>query len=130
MITFARCWPWRTPRLRPRHKINWMQMRHVSNASCGARFSVLARPSGCAGRRRAEALRSTLKRAPRHAALAILAVLLSSCQQRTKAAEDRAPTPVHAVPVKLFTPQSGERYSASLTPAQQLTLSFRVAGFV
>jgi RND family efflux transporter MFP subunit len=65
-------------------------------------------------------------------ALPILALLLTSCQPGVKAnAEDaKPPTPVHAVPVRLFTPQSGERYSASLIPARQLTLSFRVAGFV
>jgi len=63
-------------------------------------------------------------------AVGIAVAVLSSCQQRTKAAEDRTPTPVHAVPVQLFTPQSGERYSASLAPAQQLTLSFRVGGLV
>ena len=58
------------------------------------------------------------------------ALSLLSCQQSTHAAIERAPTPVHAVPVRLFTPQSGERYSASLTPRRQLTMSFRVAGFV
>ena len=65
-------------------------------------------------------------------ALPMLALLLTSCQPGVKAnAEDaKPPTPVHAVAVRLFTPQSGERYSASLIPARQLTLSFRVAGFV
>ncbi len=66
----------------------------------------------------------------RWTAFGISVAILSSCQQRTKAAEDRPPTPVHAVPVKMFTPQSGERYTASLAPAQQLTLSFRVGGLV
>jgi RND family efflux transporter MFP subunit len=55
---------------------------------------------------------------------------LLSCQQSTRAMGERPPTPVHAVPVRLFTPQTGERYSASLTPERQLTMSFRVAGFV
>lgn len=65
-------------------------------------------------------------------AVPMLVLLLTSCQPGVKAdAEDaKPPTPVHAVPVRLFTPQSGERYSASLIPARQLTLSFRVAGFV
>jgi RND family efflux transporter MFP subunit len=63
-------------------------------------------------------------------AIGIAVAMLSSCQQKTKAAEERPPTPVHAVAVKLFTPQSGERYSASLAPAQQLTLSFRVGGLI
>ena len=66
-------------------------------------------------------------------ALSTLAVLLSSCQPSVNANVEKAAksaVPVHAVPVRLFTPQSGERYSASLTPARELTLSFRVAGFV
>jgi multidrug efflux system membrane fusion protein len=46
------------------------------------------------------------------------------------AADARPPAPVHAVPVRLFTPQPGERYSASLAPDRQITLAFRVAGFV
>ncbi len=67
---------------------------------------------------------------PRCIAIGIALAMLSSCQQKTKAAEDQSPTPVHAVQVKLFTPRPAERYSASLTPAQQLTLSFRVGGLV
>ncbi len=61
-----------------------------------------------------------------------MTLLFTSCQPSVKAnAEDtRAPVPVHAVPVRMITPQSGERYSASLAPARQITLSFRVAGFV
>src|SRR5579862_9402591 len=46
-----------------------MQMSQVFGRRGGARFSVPARPSGCAGRRRAKARRSTLKRAPRVALL-------------------------------------------------------------
>ena len=65
----------------------------------------------------------------------ILAFLLMSCQSGVKASAEggsdaKPPTPVHAVPVRLITPPSGERYSASLIPARQITLSFRVAGFV
>ncbi len=66
-------------------------------------------------------------------AFSLLAVLLVSCQRSVNANAENAAkiaVPVHAVPVRLFTPQSGERYSASLTPARQIVLSFRVAGFV
>jgi RND family efflux transporter MFP subunit len=61
-----------------------------------------------------------------------LTLLLTACQPAVKAGAEanRVPVPVHAVPVRLFTPQSGERYSASLTASRQITLSFRVAGFV
>jgi len=66
--------------------------------------------------------------------LSILALLpcltLTACKPGSDAAAERPPTPVRAVPVRMFTPQSGERYSASLTPARQLTLSFRVPGFI
>ena len=61
------------------------------------------------------------------------ALLLTACQPTAKAGAEigaKTPTPVHAVPVHLFTPQSGEKYSASLSATKQLTLSFRVAGFV
>ncbi|MEO8028885.1 MAG: hypothetical protein ABI823_20560, partial [Bryobacteraceae bacterium] len=61
------------------------------------------------------------------------AIALISCQTAAKTEADnaaRAPIPVHAVPVRMFTPQSGERYTASLTASRQLMLSFRVAGFV
>jgi multidrug efflux system membrane fusion protein len=67
------------------------------------------------------------------ALVAAFGLLLTSCQPTAKAGADigaKTPTPVHAVPVRLFTPQSGEKYSASLSATKQLTLSFRLAGFV
>ena len=68
----------------------------------------------------------------RFLALALSALILTACHSTTgaQAADTRPPVPVHAVPVRLFTPQSGERYSASLAPARQITLAFRVGGFV
>jgi multidrug efflux pump subunit AcrA (membrane-fusion protein) len=61
----------------------------------------------------------------------IMAAFLTSCHPAALASEEsKAPTPVHATPVRLFTPQSGERYSASLAASRQITLSFRVGGFV
>jgi multidrug efflux pump subunit AcrA (membrane-fusion protein) len=66
-------------------------------------------------------------------AVTLLAIFLTSCQRSVNASAENAAksaVPVHAVPVRLFTPQSGERYSASLTPGREITLSFRVAGFV
>ncbi len=64
---------------------------------------------------------------------AAMAVLLGACQTQQKPvneADSKPPIPVKAAPVRLFTPQSGERYSASLAPAKQIALSFRLAGFV
>ena len=62
----------------------------------------------------------------------VFACVLTGCRGPgpQAAADARPPVPVHAIAVKLFTPQSGERYSASLAPKRQLTLAFRVAGFV
>lgn len=45
-------------------------------------------------------------------------------------ASGRAPVPVRAVKVRLYTPQTGQSYSASLTPVQQVTLAFRASGIV
>jgi RND family efflux transporter MFP subunit len=42
----------------------------------------------------------------------------------------KAPTPVNVSAVELFTPATGERYSASILPARQVSLAFRVSGFV
>ncbi len=67
--------------------------------------------------------------------ITLLSFELISCQSRANAGSidsgrEKTPVPVHATPVRLFTPQTGERYSASLAPLRQITLSFRVAGFV
>ena len=69
------------------------------------------------------------------AVLSLFALVLTACQTRSEASakegdDAKPPVPVHAVPVRLFTPQSGERFSASFAPVRELTLSFRVAGFV
>ena len=72
-----------------------------TQANCGARFSVLARPSGCAGSGRADARRSTLKRAPHHTRLrqslasscgvwlCLLAVVLGGCEGKSEAERER-----------------------------------------
>jgi len=67
--------------------------------------------------------------------LSMFALMLTACQTRSQASakdgdDAKPPVPVHAVPVRLFTPQSGERFSASFAPAREIALSFRVAGFV
>jgi multidrug efflux system membrane fusion protein len=67
--------------------------------------------------------------------IALISCGLISCQSHANAGSlaggpEKPPVPVHAIPVSLFTPQTGERYSASLVPLRQITLSFRVAGFV
>jgi len=60
---------------------------------------------------------------------AALSMLLISCNRPVPRLE-KSPTPVHLTAVEMFTPKSGERYSASLLPDRQVTLAFKVNGFV
>lgn len=60
---------------------------------------------------------------------AVLAISLASCSHETRKAE-KTTTPVRVVAVENFTPRAGERYSASVEPARQVNLVFRVSGFV
>ena len=58
-----------------------------------------------------------------------LTLLLAACNREAPQL-DRSPTPVHVTAVESFTPKGGERYSASVWPYRQVTLSFKVNGFV
>lgn len=58
-----------------------------------------------------------------------LSLLLASCSRQAPKLE-KSPTPVRVAPVEMFTPKTGERYSASLLPERQVTLAFKVNGFV
>jgi len=58
-----------------------------------------------------------------------LTVLLAACS-RHPAQLDQSPMPVHVASVELFQPANDARYSASLMPDRQVTLSFKVNGFV
>src|SRR5216117_1585263 len=62
-------------------------------------------------------------------AWALFLISLASCGHETRKAEKSA-TPVRVVAVENFTPRAGERYSASVEPARQVNLAFRVNGFV
>jgi multidrug efflux system membrane fusion protein len=53
----------------------------------------------------------------------------SGCQQPTKGAA-KSPTPVHVVDVNLYSPSEDLRYSASVLPFAEATLSFKSAGYV
>src|SRR5215469_2960780 len=53
----------------------------------------------------------------------------SGCQQPTKVAA-KSPTPVHVVDVNLYSPSEDLRYSASVLPFAEATLSFKSAGYV
>lgn len=65
----------------------------------------------------------------RSAALAIAALGLAGCSHETPRME-KPPTPVRIALVESYTPQAGERYSASLLPYRQVNIGFRVAGYV
>jgi RND family efflux transporter MFP subunit len=64
----------------------------------------------------------------RTAAILILP-LLAACRREAPKLE-KPPTPVRVTAVEMFTPRGGERYSASIIPNRQMTLAFRVGGFV
>ena len=59
----------------------------------------------------------------------LLLTFLAACSHDTRKAE-KTVTPVRVVAVESFTPNMGERYSASIEPASQVNLTFRVSGFV
>jgi RND family efflux transporter MFP subunit len=56
-------------------------------------------------------------------------VATSGCQEPTKVAA-KSPTPVHVVDVALYSPSEDLRYSASVLPFAEATLSFKSAGYV
>jgi multidrug resistance efflux pump len=58
-----------------------------------------------------------------------LSLLLISCNRQAPKLE-KSPTPVRVSAVEILAPTVGERYSASLLPDRQVTLSFKVNGFV
>lgn len=62
-------------------------------------------------------------------ATVLLLTLLASCSHETRKAEKTA-IPVRVATVETFTPRMGDRYSASVEPARQVNLTFRVSGFV
>lgn len=64
-------------------------------------------------------------------ATALLALITSGsgCQQPTKVAA-KSPTPVHLAEVALYSSSEGLRYSASVIPFAEATLSFKSAGYL
>jgi RND family efflux transporter MFP subunit len=59
----------------------------------------------------------------------VLAVTATGCGQQTKVAA-KSPTPVHVANVALYSSSEGLRYSASVLPFAEATLSFKSAGYV
>ncbi len=65
----------------------------------------------------------------RTALILFLTFALAACRQEAPK-PDKPPTPVHVTTVALFTPHSGERYSASILPNRTVNLAFRLGGYV
>jgi multidrug efflux system membrane fusion protein len=65
----------------------------------------------------------------RQLAPVLMFAALAGCSYQAQETE-KAITPVRVASVKLHQPKAGERYSASIAPGRQVTLSFRVSGFV
>lgn len=67
----------------------------------------------------------------RHLFLLLLPLIsvLFSCNRQTRAFEKTA-TPVRVSEIEMYTPNEGQRYSASIVPNRQANLAFRVNGFV
>ena len=63
------------------------------------------------------------------AVLFAMVVATTGCQEPTKVAA-KSPTPVHVVDVNLYAPSEDLRYSASVLPFAEATLSFKSAGYV
>jgi RND family efflux transporter MFP subunit len=63
------------------------------------------------------------------AAALVLTVAATGCGQPTKVAA-KSPTPVHLADVALYSSSEGLRYSASVLPFAEATLSFKSAGYV
>lgn len=58
-----------------------------------------------------------------------LVALANGCHS-TPAAPRKIVTPVRVVPVEMYQPKTGARYSATILPGRQVGLGFRVAGIV
>jgi RND family efflux transporter MFP subunit len=63
------------------------------------------------------------------AATLVLTVAATGCGQPTKVAA-KSPTPVHLADVAVYSSSEGLRYSASVLPFAEATLSFKSAGYV
>jgi RND family efflux transporter MFP subunit len=63
------------------------------------------------------------------AAALVLTVAATGCGQPTKVAP-KSPTPVHLADVAMYSSSEGLRYSASVLPFAEATISFKSAGYV
>ena len=77
-------------------------------------------------------MKSKLREGFGPAVTAVLVALMAAaggCQQPTKVTAN-SPTPVHVLDVALYSPSDDLRYSASVLPFAEATLSFKSAGYV
>jgi RND family efflux transporter MFP subunit len=80
-------------------------------------------------RRGVELMSSNRKRVGSVMGAVLFAIMTGGCHQPTKVAA-KSPTPVHVVDVALYSPADDLRYSASVLPLAQASLSFKSAGYV
>jgi multidrug efflux pump subunit AcrA (membrane-fusion protein) len=64
----------------------------------------------------------------RYIALSLSLLVVAGCKKQ--APPEKTITPVKVAAVDLYQPESGARYSASIMPGRQVSLAFRVSGFV
>jgi len=79
-----------------------------------------------------EMRKNQLRKGPGPVIAAVLFVMIaatSGCQRPTKVAA-KSLTPVHVLDVSLYSPSEDLRYSASVLPFAEATLSFKSAGYV
>jgi RND family efflux transporter MFP subunit len=62
-------------------------------------------------------------------AFTVALTLVAACQKE-QPGQQRVEAPVHVETINVFAPDTGLRYSASILPYRQVTLSFRTGGFV
>ncbi len=64
----------------------------------------------------------------RRSIVALSFVFLAACHKQPKL--EKTVTPVRVIPVNVYQPKGGGRYSASIVPGRQVSLGFRVSGIV
>src|SRR5262249_57288387 len=70
------------------------------------------------------------RRSMKRTAIVIIPVLLLAACHREGPKLEKPVTPVRVTSVDLYQPKGGGRYSASIMPGRQVSLSFRVSGLV
>jgi multidrug efflux system membrane fusion protein len=97
----------------------------LPGSSGGTKTSIEMRPEMKA---RSNAMKTSAKLAKTAGLIALIAIT-NGCHRETKVLA-KSPTPVHIAEVTLSTSPGGLRYSASILPFAQASLSFKSSGYV